>query len=92
MSVIKVGFFADIRTMVGTKETMMPYRPTLSLLMQDLSAKYGKSFRDFCMEGEKISKRVNILVNGHHMLHLQKDDTPLKDGDDVRIFPLIGGG
>jgi molybdopterin converting factor small subunit len=26
------------------------------------------------------------------MLHLQKDDTPLKDGDDVRIFPLIGGG
>lgn len=92
MGVIKVGFFADIRTMVGAKEIMMPHRPTLALLMQDLCAKYGKGFRDFCMEGGKISKRVNILVNGHHMLHLQKDDTPLNDGDDVRIFPLIGGG
>ncbi|HAH70053.1 MAG TPA: molybdopterin synthase sulfur carrier subunit [Synergistaceae bacterium] len=92
MRVIKVGFFADIRTMVGAKEVMMPCRPTLALLMEDLCAKYGKAFRDFCMDGDKISKRVNILVNGHHMLHLQKDDTPLKDGDDVRIFPLIGGG
>ena len=86
---IKVGFFADIRTMVGTKEITMPLRPTLGLLMEDLNSKFGKNF---CMDGDKISKRVNILVNGHHMLHLQKDDTPLKDGDDVRIFPLIGGG
>lgn len=89
---IKVGFFADIRTMVGTKEMIMPSRPTLGLLMEDLNVKFGKNFRDFCMDGDRISKRVNILVNGHHMLHLQKDATPLKDGDDVRIFPLIGGG
>ena len=89
---IKVGFFADIRTMVGTKEITMPLRPTLGLLMEDLNSNFGKNFRDFCMDGDKISKRVNILVNGHHMLHLQKDETLLKDGDDVRIFPLIGGG
>lgn len=89
---IKVGFFADIRIMVGSKEIMMPVRPTLALLMDDLNVKFGKVFREFCMDGDKISRRVNILVNGHHMLHLQKDDTPLKDGDDVRIFPLIGGG
>jgi hypothetical protein len=40
--------------------------------MEDLCAKYGKVFRDFCMDRDKISRRVNILVNGHHMLHLQK--------------------
>ena len=77
---IKVGLFADIRTMVGAKEVMMPYRPTLALLMEDLCAKYGKVFRDFCMDGDKISRRVNILVNGHHMLHLQKDDTRSRTG------------
>ncbi len=89
---IKVGFFAGIRTITGVKEVLMPVRPTLALLMKDLCAKYGRAFSDFCMDGEIISRRVNILVNGHHMLHLQKDETPLKDGDDVRIFPLIGGG
>lgn len=89
---VKIGFFADIRAMVGTKETQMPLRPTLSLLMQDLCIKYGNKFREFCMDGDRISRRVNVLINGHHMLHLQQDDTPLKDDDDVRIFPLIGGG
>jgi molybdopterin synthase sulfur carrier subunit len=89
---IKVGFFADIRAMVGTKETLMPFRPTLILLMHDLCQKYGKQFTDLCMDGDKISRRVNILVNGHHMLHLEQDNTQLKDNDDVRIFPVIAGG
>ncbi|MDO4560864.1 MAG: MoaD family protein [bacterium] len=89
---LKIGFFADLRAMVGAKEILVPCEPTLALLMRKLCDRYGKSFRDFCMDGEHISRRVNILVNGHHMLHLQKDDTPLQDGDDIRIFPLIGGG
>jgi len=90
--VISVKFFADMRVKTGARETEMPFRPTLALLMADLCAKYGGEFRSFCMDGDKISRRVNILVNGLHMLHLQQDETPLKDGDDVRIFPLIGGG
>ena len=89
---ISVKFFADMRVKTGVKDTEMPARPTLSLLMADLCAKYGAEFRDFCMDGDRISRRVNILVNGLRMLHLQQDETPLKDGDDVRIFPLIGGG
>ena len=90
---LKVGFFADIRAMTGTKEITIADAPTtLSLLMQELSTRYGKTFTDFCMDDGQISRRVNILINGIHMLHLQKGETPLKDNDDVRIFPLIGGG
>lgn len=90
---LRVGFYADIRKMTGVKETTVPASATLILLMRELCAKFGKSFEDFCMEGDgKISRRVNILVNGKHMLHLQQEETPLTDGDDVRIFPLIGGG
>lgn len=91
---IKVGFFADIRAMVGSKEIVLNDVPrTLSDLMQLLCERYGKTFTDFCMEKDgSISRRVNILINGLHMLHLQKGDTLLKDGDDIRIFPLIGGG
>lgn len=90
---MRVGFYADIRAMVGTKEITVPAPPTLLLLMKELNARFGKKFADFCMDGEdKISRRVNIWVNGKHMLHLQKEDTPLDDLDDVRIFPLIGGG
>lgn len=90
---LRVGFYADIRAMVGLKEITVPATATLILLMRELCCRFGKDFADFSMDGDnKISRRVNILVNGKHMLHLQKEETPLKDGDDVRIFPLIGGG
>lgn len=90
---MRVGFYADIRAMVGTKEITVPAPPTLILLMKELNTRFGKTFADFCMDGEeKISRRVNILVNGKHMLHLQQENTQLSENDDVRIFPLIGGG
>jgi len=94
---IHVGYFANIREMTGKKEDNIarvsaPY--TVLALMNDLCAVHGKAFRDFCLDGgdEKISRNVNILVNGRHILHIEGDDTPIKDGDDVSVFPLIGGG
>lgn len=90
---MRVGFYADIRAMAGIKEITVPAPPTLLLLMKQLNARFGKTFTAFCMESDdKISRRVNIWVNGKHMLHLQKEETPLAETDDVRIFPLIGGG
>lgn len=90
---IKVGFFADIRAMVGMKELIIDDTlPTLSALMNVLCLRFGKDFTERCMDGNIISRRVNILINGIHMLHIDKDLSALKDGDDVRIFPVIGGG
>ncbi len=94
---IHVGYFATIRELTGKKEeniTRVPAPETVLALMSDLSVVYGKKFRDFCLDGgdEKVSRNVNILVNGRHIHHIQEGETPLKDGDDVSIFPLIGGG
>lgn len=60
--------------------------------MKALSLRYGKAFRNLALEDDKISRQVNLLVNGKHIAHLQKDDTPLQEGDAVSVFPLIGGG
>ena len=90
---VKVGFFADIRAMVGMKELIIDESPTtLSALMNILCLRFGKDFTERCMDGGVITRRVNILINGIHMLHIDKDESALKDGDDVRIFPVIGGG
>lgn len=94
---IHVGYFATIRELTGKKEeniTREPAPETVLALMLDLCAAHGKQFRDFCMDvgGMSISRSVNILVNGRHIHHIREGDTPLKDGDDVSIFPLIGGG
>ena len=89
---ITVGFFAIFREITGTKEISVPAVPTIGDLMKVLSLRYGKAFRNLALEDGKISRQVNLLVNGKHIAHLQKDDTPLKEGDAVSVFPLIGGG
>ena len=89
---IHVGYFASIRVLTGKKEEEVACAENVLALMLRLCDMYGKAFRDFCMDGDKISWRVNILVNGKHTQHLKKEITVLKDGDDVSIFPLIAGG
>ncbi len=89
---ITVGFFAIFREITGTKEISVPVVPTIGELMKALSLRYGKTFRNLALEDGKISRQVNLLVNGKHIAHLQKDDTPLQEGDAVSVFPLIGGG
>ena len=89
---ITVGFFAIFREITGTKEISVPVVPTIRDLMEVLSLRYGKAFRNLALEDGKISRQVNLLVNGKHIAHLQKDDTPLVEGDTVSVFPLIGGG
>jgi len=89
---IKIGYFALIREMTGKKEETLGLFSTAGDLMNSLCDTYGAKFRDFCMDGKSISRNVNILVNGKHIQHLAGDETPLKDDDEISIFPLIGGG
>lgn len=89
---IKVGFFATYRIFTGVKEVEVEEPQTIVELMQNLSEMYGEDFRKQSLDGDRISRLSNVLVNGKHIAHLQQDETPLKDGDYVAIFPLIGGG
>ena len=89
---IKIGYFALIRELTGKKEETLGHFSTVWDLMNSLCDTYGAKFRDFCIDGGRISRNVNILVNGKHIQHLAKEDTPLGDGDEISIFPLIGGG
>ena len=89
---IRVGYFAHIRELTGKKEESLTSHSTVRDLMNSLCQAYGAKFRDFCMDGERISRNANVSVNGKHIQHLGGDDTPLRDDDEISIFPLIGGG
>jgi molybdopterin converting factor small subunit len=40
----------------------------------------------------KLRAFVNVYVNDEDMRYLQKEATPLKDGDTISIVPSIAGG
>lgn len=43
-------------------------------------------------ETGKIRRFINIYVNEEDVRFLQREETPLKDGDEVSIIPAIAGG
>ena len=76
MITIRVKYFAGIRTLKGKKEEMLTLPNDITILR--------------LLEEVKIpgGEGKYVLVNGIKQLQTHV----LEDGDEVGIFPLIGGG
>ena len=64
--------------------------------VQDLIDQMNRSYPGIkdriCDEGGTIRRFVNIFLNEEDIRFLEKEKTPLKDGDEVSIVPAIAGG
>jgi len=89
---MKINFFANIRDITKTKSTEIEYCGTLREALLKLSEMYGEKLRKEIFDGDNISNRVIILVNGRHIAHLQGLDTVLHEQDGISIFPVVAGG
>jgi sulfur-carrier protein len=61
-------------------------------LIENLEDKFPGFKERICDETGKVRKFINIYVNEEDIRFLQKDETSLKDGDEVSIIPAIAGG
>lgn len=76
----------------GASEDDIAPSPYVRPLVEILCAKFGDKFREYCMDGDKISKSINILINGKHYAHLGGENAPIQPNDEIIIYPQIGGG
>jgi molybdopterin synthase sulfur carrier subunit len=64
--------------------------------IQELILNLEKNFpgikERICDETGKIRRFINIYVNEEDVRFLQREETPLKDKDEVSIIPAIAGG
>jgi len=91
---IKVKFFALLREATGTKEVEEEVEEgtTVKGLLERLSNKLPKRFRELVFEGQEVSRNVIILVNRRGIRELEGLETKLKDGDEVALLPPVSGG
>jgi len=61
-------------------------------LIDDLEKNFPGLKERICDEDGKVRKFINIYVNEEDIRFLKKEETPLKDGDEVSIIPAIAGG
>jgi molybdopterin synthase sulfur carrier subunit len=92
---VKVRVYGTLRAVMGgVKETEVHLADggTARQLLGQLVAAYpglrGKVFR----EGDKLLGGVGLYVNGRSIRFLEGLDTPVGEGDELALFPPIGGG
>lgn len=61
-------------------------------LIDNLETNFPGIKARICDESGKVRKFINIYVNEEDVRFLQRDETQLKDGDEVSIIPAIAGG
>ncbi len=65
---------------------------TMIEAVKELIKKYSLLKRELVNEDFTLKDDYIYLVNGRNIAFLQGENTILKDGDRVTIFPPIGGG
>src|SRR5207342_466554 len=65
---------------------------TVGELLADLTKKHTGLKAHLYNDEGKLRSFVNVYVNDEDIRYLEKDKTPVKDGDTISIVPSIAGG
>lgn len=66
--------------------------PSAGAALEALTTRYPALARHLRGADGKLRSFVNVYLNDEDVRFLQRDDTPLKDGDTLIIVPSIAGG
>ena len=89
---IKVRIPSPLRNFTNGADVVETEGATISAVLESLKAKApGIETRLFKAPGQ-LNRFVNLFLNDENIHHLQKLDTPVKQGDEISIVPAIAGG
>jgi len=89
---VKVEFFNMLRDKVGgLKYIEMEDVETLRDVLKRLDEMFPQIVGEI-WDGKHVRDDYIVMINGRNMLFLGKEDTKLRDGDEISIFPPAAGG
>jgi molybdopterin synthase sulfur carrier subunit len=89
---LKVVLFANYREIAGKKDIFIDSHPSV---VKDVVDELTRQFPDLIpllfQEGE-LKRYVNILIDGTSIRDTDGLFTPVRDGNEIKIFPPVSGG
>ena len=96
MKIIVKGYFHLQEAMDGKSRVEVEKdRATLREVLDELCRRFGKELTELIYhpDAQEPADHLIVLVNGrNYQCMAEKLDTPLKDGDEVALFPPLAGG
>ena len=81
-----------LRQFAGNQETLRYEGGTVGEVLTGLTTEHGELRKHLYRENGQLRNFVNIYLNDEDIRYLDKDGTPVDDGDTITIVPAIAGG
>jgi adenylyltransferase/sulfurtransferase len=88
----KILIPTPLRQFADKKDSVQLAGATVGEVLKSLTSQYADLRRHLYNDEGKLRSFVNVYVNDEDILYLNKEATPLNDGDTVSIVPSIAGG
>jgi molybdopterin converting factor small subunit len=89
---VKVMIPTPLRSYAGKRDHVDVAAKTVGEALSSLIAEHGDLRRHLYQDDGRLRSFVNVYVNDDDIRYLQKEATPVRDGDTVSIVPSIAGG
>jgi sulfur-carrier protein adenylyltransferase/sulfurtransferase len=88
----KILIPTPLRQFTDKQESVEVAGGTVGDLLRQLTAKHEGLKKHLYTDDGKLRSFVNVYVNDEDIRYLQREQTPVKDGDTVSIIPSVAGG
>jgi adenylyltransferase/sulfurtransferase len=88
----KILIPTPLRQFADKQDSVQLAGSTVGEVLKSLTGQYAELRRHLYNDEGKLRSFVNVYVNDEDIRYLNKEATPLKEGDTVSIVPSIAGG
>jgi len=89
---MKILIPTPLRQYAAKKDTVDAPGKTVGEALSSLTSQYSDLRRHLYTDDGKLRAFVNVYLNDEDIRYLQKENTPVQDGDTLSIVPSIAGG
>ena len=81
-----------LRVYAGKLDVVQADGKTVGELLENLTSQYTELRKHLYNEEGRLRSFVNVYLNDDDIRYLQKEDTPVSEGDTISIVPSVAGG
>jgi len=89
---MKILIPTPLRQYAAKKDAVDVAANTVGEALTSLTSQYSDLRRHLYTDDGKLRAFVNVYLNDEDIRYLQKENTPVRDGDTLSIVPSIAGG
>jgi molybdopterin converting factor small subunit len=89
---VKVIIPTPLRAYTGKLDSVELQANNVAEALDGLTRRFADLKKHLYSDDGRLRSFVNVYVNDEDIRYMEKDQTPLRDGDIVSIVPSIAGG